>query len=244
MDAGWRNCRSLGVARDDKGERDASIRIGHSISGALPPLRCTPVGMTILLHCRRCRDESSISKKFVIPTERSEGTCCKARLVNFLDLDDEVLEGVSLRQGQLVWDIGGYVDNVALLKLGFLTSNNGASMRAIVGAIERPALTVDGCRRCSQANVPTAARTMARPTLVHACIRARLARRLACLARSSAVASVSLRTQRLNSSPEFGQTDTLRYASKTVMRKAAEITADGSAKCTNARRETARITKN
>src|ERR1700691_3451773 len=52
---------------------------------------------------------------------------------------------------------------------------------AIVGGAERPALTVDGCRSCDQANVPATARTMTTPALVHA----RLAWRFACLARSA-----------------------------------------------------------
>ena len=42
-----------------------------------------------------------------------------AASINFLHLDDEVLEGSSLRQHQLVRNVGWDVDNIALLELGF-----------------------------------------------------------------------------------------------------------------------------
>jgi hypothetical protein len=63
---------------------------------------------------------------------------------------------------------------------------------AIVGAIDGPALTVDGCRSCSQANVPTTARTRTTPALVHARFRARFARR----PRTEVVPSAISRTAR------------------------------------------------
>jgi hypothetical protein len=44
-----------------------------------------------------------------------------ATLLNFLHLHDEVLEGVSLGQHQLVRNISWYMNNVTLLQLGFLT---------------------------------------------------------------------------------------------------------------------------
>src|ERR1700733_1296640 len=53
----------------------------------------------------------------------------------------------------------GSTGGAALAVAAALERATGA-LDVIVGAIERPALTVDGCRSCSQANVPTAARTM------------------------------------------------------------------------------------
>jgi hypothetical protein len=44
-----------------------------------------------------------------------------AALLNFLHLHDEVLEGVSLGQHQLVRNVSWYMNNIALLQLGFLT---------------------------------------------------------------------------------------------------------------------------
>jgi len=59
---------------------DACIRVADFSCGndeqQVPPLRCAPVGMTILLHNGNYREKSSISNRIVIPTgaQRSGAT--------------------------------------------------------------------------------------------------------------------------------------------------------------------------
>ena len=66
---GPRNCRSLGFARDDKGEGDASIRIRcWWREPQVPPLRYAPVGMTIHIGAR----DASAQENFVNSIEKSQ----------------------------------------------------------------------------------------------------------------------------------------------------------------------------